>query len=107
MNTLTLVGALYVCIPAVMAMVAVLYATYCPVVVVEEGSSVRQAVYGQLVQLQESRAAQASQSIVYWQRMANLAVTHEARARAKMYAKMFRAKWEEHYERAERYRTMV
>ena len=104
MIALYLVPALYVVIPALVALAMVAYASWCPVVIEEEHAMVKQAVYQQVAAVVERRAVQASQAATYWERAMQLAVTHDARSRARAYAKMWRNEWRELSERACRYK---
>jgi len=99
----TTIGALYVIIPAMLALAAVLYATFCPVHIVEEVSPMVK-VYAAVAEVCTAKASRASEAADYWERMVSLSVTSDARARAKAYAKMWRGVWQEQSERACRYK---
>jgi len=69
MNTVTLIGALYVTIPAVLALLACMVATYwTTTITLEEDDTMVDVIYGQLATLYRARASVAVNSASYWGR---------------------------------------
>lgn len=63
---LTTIAALYVILPALAALAAVLYATYCPIAVKDEKEEIMCNIYAQLRDIQARYAIRAMREVAYW-----------------------------------------
>ena len=86
MNIITTIGALYVVVPALLALAAVLFATFCPTTINETREEIHMSIYRAARDMHAKRCIQAMAMVRYWRAQYDSTGAAQAMAHAAVWA---------------------